>query len=92
MLLALGSLTGAPIACVLLVCPAVHTHDCCPKSKSFTACPYDILSSAKAALPAVMTASAVSFTFQPAPVRLFDAHSIASDERDLHLLNRVLRL
>ena len=92
MLAALAALTAAPIACVLLACPAVQTHDCCPKSKSFSACPYDILSSAKAALPAVMTAAIVRITIQPAPVRQFGVRTVVVDERGLHLLNRVLRI
>ena len=88
----LTALMTAPIACVIVVCPALATHDCCPKSKTFAACPFDILDSAKASMPAV-----VGVSFQAIIVELSEAAmvfhpSFQSDHRDLHLANRVLRI
>src|SRR5581483_10255976 len=88
----LTALMTAPIACVIVVCPAVETHDCCPKSKTFAACPFDILASAKASMPVV-----IGVSFQAIVVGLSEAAmvfqaSFRSDDRDLHLANRVLRI
>jgi|SRR5579872_6073501 len=92
-MLALVGVLIAPIACALVVCPAVDHHDCCPKSKTFAACPFDILSSAKAVLPAVVAAVlAIWTTVQLAADPLIALRAPALDDRDLHLLNRVLRI
>lgn len=88
----LAALMTAPIACVIVVCPALHAHDCCPKSKSFAACPFDILDSAKAALPAVVAVVFDGFVLEMTQAPLDPVASFSSDERDLHLHNRILRI
>jgi hypothetical protein len=91
-ILALLGLMIAPIACAIVVCPAISAHDCCPKSQSFAACPYDILSSAKATLPAVAGPILTAFTVQLVCFVPDTWQSVAPDNRDLHLHNRVLRI
>ena len=91
-ILVLGGLLAAPIACAIVVCPAVDTHDCCPKSKSFAACPFDILTSAKAALPAVTPVTLLPIGIRMEPLMGVDFQSAALDECGLYLTNRVLRI
>jgi|SRR5689334_5254512 len=88
----LGALLAAPIACAIVVCPAVDTHDCCPQSKSFAACPFDILTSAKAALPAVAPVVLNEIAIRLEPFAPGDLRSLPPDQCDLYLSNRVLRI
>ena len=89
---ALAGLMIAPIACAIVVCPELNTHDCCPKSKSFAPCPFDILSSAKASLPAVVAVVLTGFSVRIAPLSRIPALPAPADPRDLHLQHRVLRI
>jgi hypothetical protein len=91
-ILVFAALMGAPVVCAIVVCPAVNTHDCCPKSTSFAACPFDILLSAKAALPAVAPVSMVhTGVFIARIIESFPQSPIA-DEGAIYLHNRVLRI
>ncbi len=97
-LLVLG-LLGGPIVCLAAVCPAMQeVDDCCPQPTSLAACPYDILSTAKAAQePQKQTVSTLALVSQPiAPVvqrALFSPEvSVLPDGHDLHLQIRVLRI
>jgi hypothetical protein len=96
-LLTLG-LLASPIACLVQPCLiADHTHDCCPRTPALTACPYDILSSAKAASDQhlALVAAVVEASAAWAPPEVFDSHPVADvpvDQSGLHLKNRVLRL
>ncbi|GEM_PF-6451196 len=88
----LSALLMAPLACLISACPVADTQDCCPKSKTFATCPFDILVSAKSVLPAVATWAPMAV---PAPViEPLEARvdSVIPDHRDLHLYNRVLRI
>ncbi len=88
----LSALLIAPIACAVTVCPEIEKHDCCPKSKSFAACPFDILTAAKAALPALPVAilERIAVLIEPFTPDAFEP--AAADDRDLHLQNRILRI
>jgi hypothetical protein len=95
-LLALG-LFGSPIGCLVQPCQITERpHDCCPHKAGLTTCPYDILSSAKAApdqhfalAPGMIDVSA---PYLPPPsVDSVLVASILIDQRGLHLENRVLR-
>ena len=88
----LAALMLAPIACAVVVCPQLNKHDCCPKSKSFSACPLDILESAKAALPALVAVCLIVFTIPVTFAAAAVAESVPADDRDRHLHNRVLRI
>ena len=93
--LLLIGLLAIPIGCILAICPM--DHDCCPKAgSSLSTCPYDILSSAKAApdqhfavAPAMVDITAPFASSQPADSVL--VASVLIDQRGLHLENRVLR-
>ena len=90
--LVLLGLLGSPIACAIAVCPVATSHDCCPKPKSFVACPFDILSSAKATVPVAAVPAPATMAI---PLAEFVAHTVpcpTPDQRDLHLQNRVLRI
>jgi hypothetical protein len=86
------TLLAAPVACTIVVCPELEAHHCCPKPKSFAACPFDILASAKASLatlPAPIVHLVIVTIAQSAPVSV---PSTIFRDRDLHLENRVLRI
>ena len=92
-------LLATPIGCVLAACPAMQPgDDCCPKSSGLAICPYDILSTAKAAQGPQKHAvsAAVLIPQQITPIAeessIFPIVSMAADGRDLHLQNRVLRI
>ena len=91
-ILALAAMMIAPIACAIVICPMVSAHDCCPASKSFVACPFDILSSAKATLPAVVAVTLSNLTVQIVSFTAEPLRSVAVDARDLTVHNRVLRI
>jgi hypothetical protein len=88
----LATLLIAPIACLIVACPVVDTHDCCPKSKTFAACPFDILAAAKSALPAVAGIVLSSVPMHVAQRTADAVRPVVSDHRDLHLQIRVLRI
>ena len=81
----------APVACAIVTCPAIETHDCCPKSKSFAACPFDILMSAKAALPAVAGVLLDRIVIPMEPFVPLEPASVLPGG-GLYLQNRVLRI
>jgi len=89
-ILLLAGLLASPIGC-LASCPAFH-DGCTHQPASVTLCPYDILSVAKAVLPAVVTSAVepIAAIFvaiaPPAP------QTRTIDDTDLHLANRVLRI
>ena len=95
-LLALG-LIASPIGCLVQPCEITEgPHDCCPRKAGVTACPYDILSSAKGApdqhvalAPAMVDVAAPYASPQPADPLL--VASVVVDQRGLYLENRVLR-
>ena len=98
-LLVLG-LLGGPIVCLAAVCPAMQeVDDCCPQPTSLAACPYDILSTAKAAQePQKQTVSTLALVSQPI-ASVVQQHALFSPEvsalpdgHDLHLQIRVLRI
>jgi hypothetical protein len=96
-LLTLG-LIASPIGCMLQPCQVTWSaHDCCPRTAGLTACPYDILSSAKAApnqhfaVAAVSAEAAPSFA-PPPPFESVLTASVMADQSGLHLENSVLRL
>lgn len=93
-LMALG-LFSSPLACFIQPCHfEVEAHDCCPQKTVRTACPFEILDSAKAT-PAlhVAPAPAITYGFVAAP-ELVQIERVREGavSVDLHLLNRVLRL
>jgi hypothetical protein len=95
-LLALG-LIGSPIGCLVQPCDlSGGPHDCCPRKAGVTACPYDILSSAKAtpdhhfALAPARVDVAAPYA-SPQPAVSFLVASVLVDQRGLYLENRVLR-
>ncbi len=95
-LLALG-LFGSPIGCLVQPCQITEgTHDCCPHKAGVTACPYEILSLAKAApdqhfalAPAMVDAVAPYASPQSTDSLL--VASVPINQRGLYLENRVLR-
>jgi hypothetical protein len=95
-MLALG-LIASPIGCLVQPCDlSVGPHDCCPRKAGVTACPYDILSSAKASpdqhfalAPARVEVAAPYASLRPADSLLLA--SVLIDQRGLFLENRVLR-
>jgi hypothetical protein len=96
-LLTLG-LLASPVGCMLQPCQVTWSaHDCCPRTAGLTACPYDILSSAKA-VPnqhfsvAPVVAEARPFPAPPPPSHSVLTTSVMADHSDLHLENSVLRL
>jgi hypothetical protein len=84
----------APIACAVVVCPELETHDCCPKAKTFAACPFDILAAAKATVSvAVIAIANVPVVHDPEIADVFVApFEEVADDRDPQLFSRVLRL
>jgi hypothetical protein len=92
------SFLALPISC-LGSCAAMEPgDDCCPRSTSLAACPYDILSVAKATVEPLKQMVATAAVVPPHPVVfaptgiVATANSPALDERDLHLQNRVFRI
>ena len=94
-LLLLG-LFGSPIGCLIRPCDiADGAHDCCSRTPAFTACPLDILASAKAApdqhaLAAQVVMDAVVPPLHCGQILNISIASLDADQRDLHLRNRVL--
>jgi len=94
-LLVLG-LLGSPIGCLTRPCDiADGAHDCCSRTPVLTACPFDILASAKAApdqhpLATQVLIDAVVPPLQCGQVLGICIASLDADQRDLHLRNRVL--
>jgi hypothetical protein len=82
----------APVACALVICEIAAPHDCCPKSKSFAACPFDILSSAKSAPATVAEVPVEAAAFFLIGFEPSFAHSVVVDGSNLHIQNRVLRI
>jgi hypothetical protein len=88
-------LIASPIGCLIQACELSRAgHDCCPRTASLTACPYDILSSAKAA-PSQVAAIVIDTTEplvlpQPAPLQM--VAPVLADQSSLHIENRILRL
>ena len=82
----------APVACALAICEIAAPHDCCPKSKAFAACPFDILSSAKAAPVAVAEVPVEAAAIFPIGFEPSFAHSVVADGSNLYIQNRVLRI
>jgi hypothetical protein len=91
-ILVFAALIAAPIACTIVVCPELEAHHCCPKPKSLNACPFDILSSAKGALPAIVSVNQDLMAFPVASRASVAVFSPIYSDRDLHLENRVLRI
>lgn len=89
-ILLLIGLLGTPIGC-MASCPQLH-HDCCSKASSTTICPLDILSAAKAALPAVAPVRVVPVVVTLVSVAPHWYAARPFDAGDLHLFNRVLRI
>jgi hypothetical protein len=90
-------LLASPLVCVALPCDlAKAPHDCCPKSSGVTACPYDVLESAKASRPPVKWAVDAIVDSAPEPGCVLPGFApqsiarIATDQRDLHTRIRVL--
>jgi hypothetical protein len=85
----------SPALCMALACDIGLSHDCCPKSHTMTACPYDVLASAK-----VVKAQAVSVLTQFLVVGLaarmpslaLEGTQDVADGRRLYAQNRVLRI
>jgi hypothetical protein len=93
-LLTLG-LIASPVGCLIQPCDfGQSTHDCCPRTPALSSCPYDILSSAKTAPAQVAVAViyAVDPVVPPQPAVDAPVDLVVSDQRGLHLENRVLRL
>jgi hypothetical protein len=96
-LLTLG-LIASPVGCMLQPCQVTWSaHDCCPRTAGLTACPYDILSSAKAAPSQHFTVATGIAEARPFPAPPRSSHSVLTasvmaDQSGLHLENSVLRL
>jgi hypothetical protein len=95
-LVMLIALFALPIACAFATCQGTAPiHDCCPKKASSIRCIYDELDSAKVvaksfiSLP--MMASVIASP-KPSPVALLHSETVLADDRDLHLVNRILRI
>lgn len=94
-LLVLG-LLGSPVGCLVRPCDiADGSHDCCPRTPAFTACPFDILAAAKAApqqhsLATQPVVHAVMPELEYRQVLSLSVASVDADQRNLHLRNRVL--
>jgi hypothetical protein len=94
-LLVLG-LLGTPIGCLAQPCQiAAGSDDCCPRTAVLAACPFDILASAKA-VPQHHSVAPHRVVDVPAPlaqlqqVLTVGVVSVAADQRNLHLRNRIL--
>ncbi len=82
----------SPVVCLVVACDFA-AHDCCPKSRAMTSCPYDILAAAKVVKPqALATAPLISSIDWMAPTAglAMNFITVAQDGRDLHVRNRIL--
>jgi hypothetical protein len=85
----------SPALCMALTCNLGLSHECCPKSHAITACPYDVLATAK-----VVKAQVVSVLAQfsdaglivPTLASIIQPSEGVVDGRHLYAQNRVLRI
>jgi hypothetical protein len=97
-ILILALFTG-PTVCFLAVCTAqTGQHECCPRTQQIAACPFSFLAQSTGAVKVEKT---VSFAIAgPASAALpmmpeQPGHSVptlVADGRNLHVLNRILRI
>ena len=102
-LLLLTLFTG-PTLCFLAVCPAqAAEHDCCPREQApqqvMAFCPFDILTESTVAIKIEKTAAALSIAGPIAVATPVAAErtghagfTVIANGRNLHELNRVLRI
>jgi len=91
------ALLAIPLVCVAAGCDlAKAPHECCPRSRTLTSCPYDVLAAAKASRPLVASwfdevlPSSPAIGFSPQPFTPDASARFAADGRDLHTRIRVL--
>jgi hypothetical protein len=91
------ALLASPLECVAAGCDLTKAvHDCCPRSRAATPCPYDLLAAAKT--PRAPAALWLDGALSPSPAIAFAARqfapepiaSLVADGRDLHTRIRVL--
>src|SRR5260370_38322793 len=93
------ALFAGPTVCFLAVCTAQPgQHECCPRTQQMAACPFSFLAQSTGAVKVEKTVTfAIAGPASAAvPVMLEQAGNsvptLAADGRNLHVLNRVLRI
>ncbi len=93
--IAIGFLMS-PLMCAVMACDLSSiNHDCCPKSQTAVACPYDVLSAAKAVpqshdLPAVLVSTAITpEAIRSEPIALPAARDHSFAPYSLHEILRI---
>jgi len=98
-LLLLALFTG-PTLCLLAVCPTqMAEHDCCPRTQSVASCPFSFLTQSTGAVKVEKAAVGLAIAgpvAAAAPVLAEQTGhavpTVVADGRNLHVLNRVLRI
>jgi hypothetical protein len=91
-------LFSGPVLCFVLACPAqAAAHSCCPRGGSLAACPYDFLTTPSGTITVhkwIGLAATPVAADQPVPIQPegHATYTVVANARNLHVLNRILRI